>query len=109
MEGGIICPNVPDAQITPVDKVFLYLCLSITGSEITPIAMTLAPTTPVEAASRDPTKMVEMAKPPLILPNKSPMASNNCSANLVFCRITPIKINKGTAIKMVFCITLMMR
>jgi TRAP-type mannitol/chloroaromatic compound transport system permease small subunit len=37
----------------------------------------------VEAASNEPTKIVETAKPPRTLPNKSPIASNSCSASLV--------------------------
>ena len=42
----------------------------MTGKEITPIATTLAPTTPVDAANKDPTKTVLIARPPLISPNR---------------------------------------
>jgi TRAP-type mannitol/chloroaromatic compound transport system permease large subunit len=63
-----------DPQAAPIFK--SNKC-NITGREMTPIATTLAPTTPVEAASNEPTKMVETAKPPRTLPNKSPIASNS--------------------------------
>ena len=73
------------------------------------MATTLAPTTPVDAASNAPTRMVEIARPPGRPPNSRPMDVSSCSASLVRCSTTPMKINSGTAIKTVFCITLMMR
>ncbi len=103
MEGGIICPKVPAEQMVPVASSGLYLYLSITGNEITPIATTEAPTTPVEAASKAPTNTVEIATPPRISPNKNPIDSKSFSAKPVFCRTIPIKINIGIAIKIVFC------
>ena len=76
---------------------------------MTPIATTLAPTTPVEAANSDPTSIVEIAIPPLISPNRKPIDSRRRSASLDFCRIIPIKMNSGIAIKMVLFITAQMR
>ena len=48
---------------------------------MTPIATTLAPTTPVDAASSAPISTVETAKPPLILPKRVPIDSKSLSAN----------------------------
>ena len=93
--------------MVPVARRLSYLCASMTGSEIRPMATTLAPTTPVEAASRAPTRMVEMASPPGNPPNNRPMEVSSCSASLVRCSTTPMKMNRGTAINTVFCITLM--
>ncbi len=62
----------------------LYLYFIITGREITPIATTEAPTTPVDAAKSEPTRTVEIAIPPLISPNKNPIDSKSFSARPVF-------------------------
>ncbi len=40
------------------------------GREMSPIAITVAPTIPVVAANKPPTKTTETPKPPRILPNK---------------------------------------
>ncbi len=53
----------------------------MTGSEMTPIATTEAPTTPVEAASRVPTRTVLTAMPPRTRPNRVPMDSSSFSAS----------------------------
>ena len=68
-EGGIICPNVPEAVIIPVANVLLYLAFSIEGKDIRPMAITVAPTMPVVAANNPPTKTTEIPNPPGILPN----------------------------------------
>ncbi|EKD38606.1 MAG: hypothetical protein ACD_75C00677G0002 [uncultured bacterium] len=73
----------------------------MTGREITPMATTEAPTTPVEAASMVPTKTVLTAIPPRTLPNRVPMDSSSFSASCDFCRIMPIKMKRGMAIRMV--------
>ena len=69
----------------------------MTGRAITAIVTTEAPTTPVVAAKRAPTNTTEMARPPRTRPNKRPIVSSSSSARPDFSRITPIKINKGTA------------
>ena len=73
----------------------------MTGSEMTPMATTLAPTTPVDAASRAPTRIVEMAIPPLTSPNRKPIDSSRRSARLDFCSTMPMKMNSGIAIRIV--------
>ena len=70
------------------------------------MATTLAPTTPVEAASSAPTSTVETARPPRTEPNRRPMDSSNCSARRVFCSTMPMKMNSGTAISTTFCMML---
>ncbi len=102
--GGINCPSVPLAAITPLASFGEYLCLSITGRDIIVIITTLAPTIPVDAARIAPTITIAMASPPLIEPKSSPMDSSIFSAILLFSKINPIKINKGTAISVKFCI-----
>ena len=58
---------------------------------------TVAPTMPVEAASRAPTTHTEIAKPPRRVPNSRDMDSSRSSATLDFSSITPINTNSGTA------------
>ena len=69
----------------------------MTGSEMSPMAVTLAPTTPVAAASNAPTKTTPTASPPLNRPNRSPMVSSSCSASFDFSSTVPIKMKNGTA------------
>ena len=59
MDGGIIWPRVPLAQITPVEIFLLYFHLIISGSDNIPIVTTVAPTMPVDAAIRTPTIKIE--------------------------------------------------
>ena len=68
IEGGIICPSVPEAAIVPVARPCEYLFFNIAGNEINPIATTVAPTIPVVAASNAPTKTTDIPRPPLTLP-----------------------------------------
>ena len=75
------------------------------GKEIKPIAITVAPTMPVLAASKAPTKITERPSPPLKPEKKSDILSRSSSATFDFSNNTPIKINKGTAIKVEFVIT----
>jgi hypothetical protein len=56
-EGGMICASVPEAAMTPEAGVCRSRSASMMGSEISPIEITEAATTPVVAASRAPTKM----------------------------------------------------
>ncbi|EKD40385.1 MAG: hypothetical protein ACD_75C00067G0001 [uncultured bacterium] len=73
----------------------------MTGREITPMATTEAPTTPVDAASMVPTNTVLTAIPPLTRPNKVPIASSSFSASCDLCRTMPMKMKRGMAIRMV--------
>ena len=74
------------------------------GREITPIATTLAPTTPVDAASKAPIKTVLTANPPLTFPKRTPIDSSNLVARSDFCKTIPIYIKSGTAIRILFVI-----
>ena len=80
----MICPSVPAAHIVPQPSAWSYLYFSMTGKLITPIATTLAPTTPVEAARSAPTKIVLIAIPPRISPKSIPMLSSSLSASFDF-------------------------
>ena len=68
------------------------------GRDNSPIVTTVAPTMPVEAANKAPTRITEMPSPPRILPNNSPIFSNKSSAMRERSNIVPMKINNGTAI-----------
>jgi hypothetical protein len=67
------------------------------GSEIRPIEITEAATTPVVAASSAPTKITASARPPRNGPNTWPTVSSKSSAMPLRSRISPIKVKKGTA------------
>ena len=68
------------------------------GSDSRPMVTTVAPTMPVEAASRAPTMLTEMPRPPRKVPNSRPMLSSSSSATLERSSITPMKTKSGTAI-----------
>ena len=104
MDGGMICPNVPEAHINPEANFLSYPHLSIVGNVNSPIVTTVAPTMPVEAANKAPTIITVNPNPPLKFPNKFATVSNNSSAILDFSKIKPIKINNGTATKSSFVI-----
>ena len=97
MDGGMICPKVPEAEIVPVANSTLYPCFSMVGRLIKPMVTTVAPTIPVDAASNAPTITTEIARPPLSFPNKKAIVRNICSAMPDFSSIIPMKTNKGTA------------
>ena len=61
--------NYSDAATVGKVKGVEYLFLNIAGREIKPIATTVAPTIPVVAASKAPTKTTDIPKPPLTGPN----------------------------------------
>ena len=67
------------------------------GSEIRPIEITDAATTPVVAASSAPTKITAIARPPRIGPKSWPMVSSRSSAMPLRSRTRPMKVKKGTA------------
>ena len=75
------------------------------GNEISPIAMTVAPTIPVLAAIRAPTNITEMAKLPLKPPITSAILLNKSCARFDFSRSTPINTNKGTATNVMLVIS----
>ena len=61
------------------------------------MATTLAPTTPVAAASSAPTNTTASASPPRIPPKSAPMVVSRSSASLDFSSMVPMKMKKGTA------------
>ena len=67
------------------------------GSEIRPMEMTDAATTPVVAASSAPTKITARARPPRIGPKTWPTVSSRSSAMPLRSRIRPMRVKKGTA------------
>ena len=71
----------------------------MTGSEISPIATTVAPTIPVVAASRAPTKTTAMPSPPGIGPNNWAMVTSRSSATLDRSSMIPMKMKRGMAIR----------
>ena len=77
----------------------------MTGSEMSPIATTEAPTTPVAAAKRVPTKTTASATPPRSGPHNLPMVVSRSSASLPFSSRVPIKMKKGMARSTLFDIT----
>jgi hypothetical protein len=58
---------------------------------------TVAPTMPVEAASRVPTTITETPRPPRMAPNSWPMVSSRAPAMFERSSMTPMKMNRGTA------------
>ena len=93
----MIWPRVPAAVMTPADSVLEYPYRSITGMLIMPMATTLAPTTPVAAASNAPTNTTAKASPPRSRPNIIPMVVSRSSASFDFSSIVPMKMKNGTA------------
>ena len=99
IEGGIIWPNVPEAEITPVANSGEYLFLSIVGNDNNPIVTTVAPTIPVDAAKNAPTTTTETAKPPGKWPNTLAIVVNNSPAIFDLSSVMPINTNIKTASK----------
>ena len=95
---------MPEAKIVPVAIFISYFCFNITGSDKRPIVTTVAPTIPVLAASRAPTIITEIPKPPFTFLNKEAIESKRFSAILDFSNIIPININIGIATKVSFVI-----
>jgi hypothetical protein len=58
---------------------------------------TVAPTTPVDAASSAPTAMTEKARPPRRVPKTCPMVVSSSSAMFERSSTVPMKMNNGTA------------
>ena len=75
------------------------------GSEIRPIEMTEAATTPVVAARIAPTKITANARPPRTGPKSWPMVSSRSSAIPDRSRIRPMKVKNGIASRVSFDIT----
>ena len=79
------------------------------GTARSPMVTTVAPTIPVDAPKRAPTNTTEMARPPFIRPNSSPMVSRRSSASPDLSSMTPMKTNRGTARRVTLVITPQMR
>jgi len=73
------------------------------GSEIKPIEITAAATTPVVAASNAPTRITAIAKPPRTGPNTWPTVSSRSSAILERSRMMPMNVKNGMASSVSFC------
>ena len=73
------------------------------GSEIKPIEITAAATTPVVAASSAPTKITAIARPPRSGPNTWPTVSSRSSAMPERSRMIPMKVKNGMASSVSFC------
>ena len=67
------------------------------GNEIKPIEITAAATTPVVAASKAPTKITAIARPPRTGPNTCPTVSSKSSAMRERSRMIPMKVKNGIA------------
>ena len=79
------------------------------GSVISAMVTTVAPTTPLAAASSTPTSTTEMPSPPGSEPNRRPIVSSRSSAMRERSSITPMKMNSGMASSTVLVITPNMR
>ena len=73
------------------------------GSEIRPIEITAAATTPVVAASSAPTRMTAKARPPRTGPKTWPTVSSRSSAMPERSRMMPISVKNGIASSVSFC------
>ena len=70
-----------------------------------PMVTTVAPTTPVVAASNAPTITTETASPPRRRPNSRPIVSSRSSASPDLSSTMPMKMNSGTASRVKLVIT----
>ncbi len=70
---------------------------SIAGSEISPMATTVAPRMPVVAASSAPTKTTEMPRPPGTGPKSCAIVISRSSAIFERCSVMPMKTKSGIA------------
>ena len=66
---------------------------------MSPIAMTVAPTMPVVAASSAPTKTTEIPNPPGTGPNIRAIATSRSSAIRDLCSMIPMNTKSGTAMR----------
>ena len=102
IDGGMICPSVPAAQMEPHAISGSYPRLSMVGSDRSPMVTTVAPTIPVEAASSAPTHVTAIPRPARIPPSNSPIVVSSSSAIRERSSMTPMKTNNGTAIRRSF-------
>ena len=93
IDGGIICPSVPDAEMTPVANCGEYLFRSMVGNDSSPIVTTVAPTIPVEAARKAPTTTTDTARPPGRPPKTRAMDVSRSFAIFDFSSVIPIRTN----------------
>ena len=103
MDGGITWPSVPEAAMVPVARRTSYPCRSMVGSAISVMVITVAPTIPVEAASRVPTRITAKPSPPRTPASRRLAMLSRSSATRERSRITPISTNRGTAISVWLC------
>ena len=66
---------------------------------MSPIAITVAPTMPVVAARRAPTKTTEMPSPPGIGPKSWAIATSRSSAIRDRCSMIPMNMKRGIAMR----------
>ena len=97
IDGGMICPSVPDAATMPPARRSPYPARSSDGSAITVSVATDAPTTPVEAASTPPTSTTATPRPPGT-PRKQALSPRNsaCATPACWSR-KPMRMNSGIA------------
>ena len=102
IEGGIIVPRDPPAQIVPEIKPLSYAYFNMTGIARRPTTVSVAPITPEEAANITHITMVPIAKPPGKRRVHKCTASKSRSAIPERSSIAPMKMNKGTAARTKF-------
>ena len=97
IDGGMMVPSEPPAQITPEIRALSYLYFSITGIVSSPTTVSVAPITPDEAANTTHIRTVPIARPPGSRRVQRWIASNSRSAMPARSSIAPMKMNSGTA------------
>ena len=93
----MICPRVPEAEITPVANSGEYLLRSMVGRDSSPMVTTVAPTIPVEAARKAPTTTTETARPPGRAPKTRAIEVSRSWAIRERSREMPMRMNMATA------------
>src|SRR5688572_2681307 len=97
IDGGMMVPSDPPAQITPEISALSYRYFNITGMVSSPTTVSVAPITPDDAANTTHIRTVAMASPPGSRRVHKWIASNNRSAMPARSSIAPMKMNNGTA------------
>ncbi len=97
MEGGIMVPSEPPAQIVPEISDFSYLLATMAGIASRPTITSTAPTMPVPAAKIAHMLMVASASPPGKRPSHSFITSKTRRPIPEFSSTAPMKMNSGTA------------
>ena len=105
IDGGMIWPSVPLAQIRPLESRGEMPAFSIAGRLTRPSITTVAPMMPVEAAIIALNRRTESARPRADEPSMSRRTLSMFSASRERSRTTPISTNSGTAINRPLVIT----